>query len=171
MGEEGGGVFFFGGFGFNVLFFAGGAFEGPGGGGTSHGSGGGAVWSVGGVHSSGVGILFGSGGVRVEGSFTVMQGRRVGADVSVGASKLRVICVYGPQERLGRGELVAGVAPHLATNRALVVGGDFNFELGGTGEGSAGVWRDLFAGHRLVDGGGRTSPRLDGPTWCNSRGV
>lgn len=129
------------------------------------------MWSVGGVHSSGVGILFGSGGVRVEGSFTVMQGRGIGADITVGAFKMRVVCVYGPQGRVEMEELVGSLAPHCATNRALVVGGDFNLELGGTGEGSVGAWRALFRGHGLVDGGGRTTPRLDGPTWRNSRGV
>ena len=132
---------------------------------------GGAVWSVGGVHSSGVGILFGGGGIRVEGSFMISQGRAVGADICVGELKLRVICVYGPQGRVARRELVECVAPHCATNRVLVVGGDFNVELGGTGEVSVAAWRVLFSGHSLVDGGRRTTPHLDGPTWRNSRGV
>ena len=128
-----------------------------GGGGGAGGGGGVGVW--------------GGGGGGGEGVLSVRGGGGMGADITVGALKMRVVCVYGPQGRVEMEELVGSLAPHCATNRALVVGGDFNLELGGTGEGSVGAWRALFRGHGLVDGGGRTTPRLDGPTWRNSRGV
>ena len=68
----------------------------------------------------------------------------------MGDIRLRVICVYGPQGRVARGELVECVAPHCATNRVLVVGGDFNLELGGTGEVSVEAWRVLFSALPLI---------------------
>lgn len=130
-----------------------------------------SVWSVGGVHSSGVGILFGTREVKVEGTYVAMQGRVLGVDITLGDFRLRIIGVYGPQTVPERREMVESLAPLCATNRVLIVGGDFNVELGGVGDSSVGAITGLMASHGLVDGGLNTTPALAGPTWRNSRGV
>ena len=130
-----------------------------------------SVWSVGGVHSTGVGILFGSSTVKVENVVIISQGRVLGADVSWGSLKLRVIVVYGPQTPAEREEVFGLMEPHLVTNRQVIVGGDFNVELGGTGMTRKQYISLLLEGHGLVDGGKAVRPKADGPTWHNSRGV
>ena len=130
-----------------------------------------SVWSVGGVYSSGVGILFGYREVRVEETFVVVQGRVVGADISFRGLKLRVFGVYGPQGVVERGDMFEGMIPHLMTNRTVIVGGDFNCELGGGGDTSVKKLETLMKVYKLVDGGRAVTPRMDGPTWRNSQGV
>lgn len=128
-----------------------------------------SLWSVGGVHSSGVGVLFT--GIRVEQSFVIEQGRVLGADVQYGSIKLRVIAVYGPQ-RLSEWEGIWGqIEPHLATNREIIFGGDFNIDLGREKEGRGAHWCKFLSARGLVDGGLSVRPRMDGPTWRNSRGA
>ena len=132
---------------------------------------GGSVWSVGGVHSSGVGVLFGSKEVRVEEEFVVVQGRVVGADIEYRGFKLRVLVVYCPQGVVERGEMFEAMVPNLVTNRRIIVGGDFNCELGGGGDTSVRKLEAMMKMFKLVDGGRAVAPQLDGPTWRNSRGV
>ena len=57
------------------------------------------------------------------------------------------------------------------TNRQVIVGGDFNCEVGGGGDTSARKVEELMRVFKLVDGGRAVTPRLDGPTWRNSQGV
>ena len=130
-----------------------------------------SIWSVGGVHSTGVGILFGVKEIRVEDVFTIVQGRIMGADITWGTSKLRVIVVYGPQTQRERLEMFELVEPHLATNRQVIVGGDFNVQLGKGGDSSESYISHLMARHGLADGGRMVRPLADGPTWRNSRGT
>ena len=130
-----------------------------------------SVWSVGGVHSTGVGILFGCREIVVESSFVIVQGRIMGADIKWGTLKLRVIVVYGPQTASERKEMVAQLEPHLATSRQVILGGDFNVELGKGGDTSDVCISNLMAKHGLVDGARVVKPQLTGPTWRNSRGV
>ena len=63
------------------------------------------------------------------------------------------------------------MTPLCVTNRHLVIGGDFNIDLGIAGDSSAGAITGLMACHGLVDGGLHTTPAMVGPTWRNSRGV
>ncbi|KAK1875552.1 Acidic mammalian chitinase [Dissostichus eleginoides] len=78
-----------------------------------------SVWSVGGVHSTGVGILFCFKEIRVEDVFVIDQGRAIGADITWGTRKLRVIVVYGPQSPAERTNLFTSVEPFLVTNRQV----------------------------------------------------
>ena len=128
-----------------------------------------SIWSVGGVHSTGVGILFGVKEIRVEDVFTIVQGRIMGADITWGTNKLRVVVVYGPQTQRERQEMFGLVETHLATNRQVIVGGDFNVQLGKGGDTSDIYISNLMARHGLVDGGRMVRPLADGPTWRNSR--
>ena len=130
-----------------------------------------SVWSVGGVHSTGVGILFGVKEIRVESSFVIVQGRILGADISWGPVKMRVVVVYGPQTPAERQDMFGLVEPHLVTNRQVILGGDFNQEIGKGGDSSCTFFSNLMATHGLVDGARVVNPRLDGPTWRNSRGI
>ncbi len=130
-----------------------------------------SVWSVGGVHSTGVGIVFGVKEIRVEEVFVIVQGRVLGTDITWGTVKLRVIVVYGPQTPTERQEVFGLVEPHFATDRQVIVGGDFNVELGKGGDTSDAVISHLMARHGLVDGGRVVRPQVDGSTWRNSRGI
>ena len=89
-----------------------------------------SVWGIGGVHSSGVGILCGHREVKEEDSFVVMQGRVIGVDVTIRDCKFRLVVVYGPQVVADRREMVDCLTPLCVTNRKLVIGGDFNTDLG-----------------------------------------
>ena len=129
-----------------------------------------SVWGIGGVHSTGVGILFGNREMKVEGTFVVMQGRVLGVDVTFRDSRYRLVVVYGPQAAADRREMVDCLTPLCVTNRHLVIGGDFNIDLGIGGDSSAGAITGLMACHGLVDGGLHTTPTMAGPTWRNSRG-
>ncbi|CAB1343287.1 unnamed protein product [Coregonus sp. 'balchen'] len=71
----------------------------------------------------------------------------------------------------GRREMVDCLAPLCATNRHLVIGGDFNINIGRGRDSSAGAIAGLMACHGLVDGGLHTAPTMAGPTCRNSRGV
>ena len=95
------------------------------------------MWSVGGVHSTGVGILFGERDFFVENVYTIVQGRVVAADVNFRGLKFRVVGAYGPQTAAERREMVDSMAPLMVTNRQLIVGGDFNAVLDGSGDASA----------------------------------
>lgn len=130
-----------------------------------------SVWSVGGVHSTGVGILFGVKEIKVDDVFVIVQGRIMGADITWGTGKLRVLVVYGPQTSAERQEMFGLLEPHLATNRQVIVGGDFNVELGKGGDASDLFISHLMARHGLVEGGRSVRPLVDGPTWRNSRGI
>lgn len=130
-----------------------------------------SVWSVGGVHSTGVGILFGNRGVGVEETFSIVQGRVMGADISWGAVKLRVIVVYGPQTPAKRKGMFAQVEPYLVTNRQVILGGDFNVELGRGGDDSGEYISKLMANGGLVDGARGVKTQGMGPTWRNTRGT
>lgn len=130
-----------------------------------------SVWSVGGVHSTGVGILFGIKEIKVEEVVVISQGRVLGADILWGSLKLRVIVVYGPQTPAERQEVFGLVESYLATNRQVIVGGDFNVELGRGGTtGEQGI-SSVMNRYGLVDGGRAVLPPVDGPTWRNSRGI
>ena len=131
--------------------------------------GGKSLWSVGGVHATGVGILFGM-GVSIEMSFVIVQGRAIGADVKFGGVQLRVICIYGPQAVGERAELFKQLETFCATNRCLILGGDFNCNLV-SGDTSVGVLKRLMSSFNLMDAGKGVTPRVDGPTWRNTRGV
>ncbi|CAB1347335.1 unnamed protein product [Coregonus sp. 'balchen'] len=122
-----------------------------------------SVWGMGGCTHRGE--------VKVEGTLVGMQGRVLGVDVTVRDDRYRVIVVYGPQLAAGRREMVDCLAPLCATNRHLVIGGDFNIDIGRGRDSSAGAIAGLMACHGLVDGGLHTAPTMAGPTWRNSRGV
>lgn len=124
-----------------------------------------------GVHSTGVGILFGFKEIRVECSFVIVQGRIMGADITWGSVKLSVIVVYGPQIPAERNDFFGLVEPHLATNRQVIVGGDFNVELGKGRDTSDIFISSLMARHGLVDEAREVRPQVDGPTWRNSQGL
>ena len=64
--------------------------------------GGGAEWTVGGMHSTGVGILFGDPGVQIEEVFVVMQGRVIGVDFCLRGVEFSVLCLWAPR---GGGEM------------------------------------------------------------------
>jgi len=130
-----------------------------------------SVWSVGGVHSTGVGILFCFKEIRVEDVFVIDQGRAIGADIVWGTRKLRVIVVYGPQSPAERTNLFTLVEPFLVTNRQVIIGGDFNVELGKGGDASDQYISQLMVRCGLADGGKGVKPHIDSPTWRNSRGV
>ncbi|KAK1875551.1 putative 149 kDa protein [Dissostichus eleginoides] len=130
-----------------------------------------SVWSVGGVHSTGVGILFCFKEIRVEDVFVIDQGRAIGADITWGTRKLRVIVVYGPQSPAERTNLFTSVEPFLVTNRQVIIGGDFNVELGKGGDASDQHISQLMVRCGLVDGGTVVKPHIDSPTWRNSRGM
>uniref|UniRef100_A0A8K9V1F6 Reverse transcriptase domain-containing protein n=1 Tax=Oncorhynchus mykiss TaxID=8022 RepID=A0A8K9V1F6_ONCMY len=130
-----------------------------------------SFWGIGGVHSTGVGILCGHREVKIENTFVIMQGRVLGIDVKFREARYRLIGVYGPQVAAYRREMVDCLAPLCVTNRHLVIGGDFNIDLGVGGDSSAGAISGLMACHGLVDGGLHTTPAMVGPTWRNSRGV
>lgn len=132
---------------------------------------GGSVWSVGGVHSSGVGILFGNRGVVVEEVFVIEQGRMMGADVRWGVEKLRVIVAYGPQTPAGRKGMFSQAEPYLATSRQIIVGGDYNVEIGQGGDTSGEFITKLLGRGGLVDGARGVRTQGLGPTWRNSRGM
>lgn len=126
------------------------------------------VW--GGVHFTGVGILFGRREIVVEEVFVVVQGRMVGCDAAWGANKMRVFAIYGSHTSAGRQEMFALLEPHLGTNRQVIVGGDFNVELGKGLDASDSFISRLMSRHNLVDGGKMARPMIRGPTWHNSRG-
>ncbi|CAB1340743.1 unnamed protein product [Coregonus sp. 'balchen'] len=121
-----------------------------------------SVWGIGGGALIGVGILFGNREVKVEGTLVGMQGRVLGVDVTVRDDRYRVIVVYGPQLAAGRREIVDCLAPLCATNRHLVIGGDFNIDIGRGRDSSAGAIAGLMACHGLVDGG---------PAHCSDDGM
>ena len=130
-----------------------------------------SFWGIRGVHSTGVGILCGHREVKIENTFVIMQGRVLGIDVKFREARYRLIGVYGPQVAADRREMVDCLAPLCVTNRHLVIGGDFNIDLGVGGDSSAGAITGLMACHGLVDGGLHTTPAMVSPTWRNSRGV
>ncbi|KAK1875550.1 Ribonuclease Z [Dissostichus eleginoides] len=50
---------------------------------------------------------------------SVWSGRAIGADITWGTRKLRVIVVYGPQSPAERTNLFTSVEPFLVTNRQV----------------------------------------------------
>ncbi|KAF3859140.1 hypothetical protein F7725_021539 [Dissostichus mawsoni] len=129
-----------------------------------------SVWSVGGFTLRGW-DLFCFKEIRVEDVFVIDQGRAIGADITWGTRKLRVIVVYGPQSPAERTNLFTSVEPFLVTNRQVIIGGDFNVELGKGGDASDQHISQLMVRCGLVDGGKVVKPHIDSPTWRNSRGM
>lgn len=90
---------------------------------------GGSRWSVGGVHSSGVGILFGNREMSVEECNVIVPGRALCVDVCFGNDNFRFISVYAPAVGSLRADFFKELYPLCATNKTLVIGGDFNVDL------------------------------------------
>lgn len=133
-----------------------------------------SFWSVGGVHSSGVGILFADRAFVIEECFTVSQGRVLGVDATWHEIELRFICVYAQTTPALRALLFEDLAFFLTTNRYVVVGGDFNLDLGRVLEGRYDLSRrglqGLLGKFALVDVFPKCCPGASGATWRNARG-
>ena len=67
--------------------------------------------------------------------------------------------------------MVDSMAPLMVTNRQLIVGGDFNAVLDGSGDASADYVGTFLKRAALYDGGKVVKPSVDGPTWRNTRGI
>uniref|UniRef100_W5MP44 Reverse transcriptase zinc-binding domain-containing protein n=1 Tax=Lepisosteus oculatus TaxID=7918 RepID=W5MP44_LEPOC len=143
-------------------------------------------WSVGGVHSSGVGVLIGNRDVLVEGSVVVVPGRALSVDLSFGKCNFRVVRVCAPAVGSMRADFFKELFPLCATNRFLVIGGDFDVDLinkeererrsGEDGDidkkdGDARVVRDMLRMYNLIDCYKEANPQRGGYTWSNTRGV
>ena len=135
-----------------------------------------SVWSVGNVHADGLGILFKGGGVFIEEFISVVPGRLLCVDVLWGGGKFRLLNVHAPcniSERLGFFKMIP---EFLATNRTIILGGDFNVSLE---EGVVGSRRDfsvnflkkeILVKFSLVDCFRACGRGREGFTWENSRG-
>ena len=115
--------------------------------------------------------MFGERDFFVENVYTIVQGRVVAADVNFRGLKFRVVGVYGPQTAAERREMVDSMAPLMVTNRQLIVWGDFNAVLDGSGDASADYVGTFLKRAALYDGGKVVKPSVDGPTWRNTRGI
>lgn len=70
-----------------------------------------------------------------------------------------------------RKELFETLVSICATNKSVILGRDFNIQLGDKGDSSACSLEDLISGHFLKDSSQRIDSNRTGPTWRNSRGV
>lgn len=127
-------------------------------------------WGVGGVHSSGVGILFGNKDFQVRDSFSVVQGRVLVVDALWRGVFFRFINVYAPAEPKGRKALFIALMEVCVTNKVVVLGGDFNVSLEGTGDFSRPYLEEVVQAFMLKDGYRAVEPAREGTTWSNTRG-
>ena len=91
--------------------------------------GGRGFWSFGSYDSRGVGILIHT---SLDVSNVIFkhdfEGRVILADVDLNNScKMRLICIYAPNEGVERKEFIESLQYYLNTPRKVVLGGDFNF--------------------------------------------
>ena len=98
-------------------------------------TGGPSGWSVGSVHSNGVGILFKGQAFSIEEVMTVVAGRIIVVDFSLASVRYRAINVYAPAQDGGRLEMFGEISACLCTTRTVILGGDFNVSLDGSGAG------------------------------------
>ena len=134
-----------------------------------------SVWSVGNVFADGLGFLF-KGGVYIEEFLTIVPGKLLCVDVLWGREAYRLINVHAPcniTERLAFFKLIPDL---LATNKRVVLGGDFNFSLdegvvGGRRDFSVLFFKKEVLGKFSLSDCFRACGRTDeGFTWANSRG-
>ena len=85
-------------------------------------------WSFGSTRARGVGIMLSSTlDYKYINNTYDFEGRVACVDIDIGASKLRLINVYCPNNEVDRKEFLSNLQAYLVTSREIILGGDFNF--------------------------------------------